>query len=803
MAQAVVIEIGVDDKGTPVLRQVSGELKNLEDQTKGAGDASRGAAGANKDLAASGRQVNPAMLAASAGVAALVAAAAGAAVAIKRVADEINASVEAFREQDEVNRALERSLRSAGASGAPLQAQLDAIGESIGQMAVDTNFGDEELSRMASTFLRVSGAANVTEGDLEMIADIAAGMGTSGQQAAQLFSQAMTDQLPTSLAKVTSLTREQIAAINGLEDPAERAAAAHDALSEAFGGAATDINALFRASKNLEDAQGDLRQAIGQVVAEGGILEPFIERATDALRAMEGWVNDNREALQRMVLNGIIGAIDAVDALIEQIQRFTPLLILVVEVVQQSVNGFRILGDSIMALMSLAAAFRRAMLRGVVDTFRNILDAAISVAEFLRRDIPPSVISARDSLNDMSDDLADGVNEELEKAGERMGSIVERAQDNAQALDRMRERTAAFRETLDGARGAADGLRASFEESLSAVGQVADEVDRVATGTGSGSGSGAGASDEQEERDERERLEREHRDTLAQIRLAALLEEDERLSAIMENEADRREAQWAFSQEQMTQAELDLEMATLEIDLRQRLQQVDLESHQQRMQAFAAENQARERAAELENQRRMATMQANQEMLGGLNAGISGLGSLAVSLANVRDLTLDTAEGTQSMATALSAATTLGGNLAGAITQDRKQMARIEAGINAAAAAGAFGLWASTGFTAAPFGVAFANHTLAAAQFGAIGGGGGGATRASGASAGGGTRTIREAQQVQQAGSGAPSSVTIINDLSGATLLEDSQTTARRLTDATRSSDANRYLAGRGIGGRG
>src|SRR5690554_934406 len=233
MAESVIIEIGVDDKGTPVLKKVTGELKELEDQTSSTGDASR-KLGADGNVATfSMGKMGPAALAAGAAVAGIAVAAAAAAAAVVGLYKGIDASIEAFREQDEVNRALERSLRRAGFAGESLRDEIDTIGESINRLAVETNFGDEELSRMASSFIKLSGQATATEKDLRLIADIAAETGQSGQAAAQLYAYALQGQLRPTLARTTALTEEQIIAINETEDSTERARLAQEALAEA------------------------------------------------------------------------------------------------------------------------------------------------------------------------------------------------------------------------------------------------------------------------------------------------------------------------------------------------------------------------------------------------------------------------------------------------------------------------------------------------------------------------------------------------------------------------------------------
>src|SRR5690554_3128182 len=310
MAEGVIIEIGVDDKGSSVITDVTNKMKALEDQTeKGAAandKSGKSAEGAGKGM---GKMAGAAKLAA-AGVAAAAAAAVAAAAALAGVVAVAVKGVDAYREQEEVNRALAQSFAASGLAGEEYTAALEETTAAIGALAKATNFGDEELSRMSSTFLRVSGESQVTQEQLGLIADMAVGMGVSAEQGAKLYAQAMKGDLPATLAKTTNLTRDQIAAINAMEDPTLRAAAANEALSAAFGGMASDIDPTYRAIKNLEDAKGDLLQKIGEVIVESGAFAPVIEGVANAFNGLEDWIESNKETIQNWIFDGVQVALE-------------------------------------------------------------------------------------------------------------------------------------------------------------------------------------------------------------------------------------------------------------------------------------------------------------------------------------------------------------------------------------------------------------------------------------------------------------------------------------------------------------
>lgn len=798
MADSVTIEINVDDDLTAVLSQISDSFDQLEQDTDNATNKSQQLTGANRDLTSSAQGISPQMMAAGAAMAGVAAAAAATGLAIRELWNRANQAIEAFREQDEVNRALERSLRRTGAAGEPLREELDLIGESIDYVASQTMLGDEELSRMASTFIDMSGQATATQQDLMLIADISKGMGTSGESAAQLYSNALAGQLQPQLARTTQLTREQIEAINDEDDATRRAELAQEALAAAYGGTASDVNDLFLASKNLEDAKGDLQQAVGQVLAESGAFSPVLEMIEERFRFLEDTIDDNREAIQLWIIDAVISTVEAIQGLIGRMMKLAPVFSLVVEYVQQVGRNFRIWVNFMQIVGRSIAIFGRTVQLGFINVLGVALNALISLNEFFGRDIPDGVQQASDTINDMGDTIKESVEEQLEKAGENVNKIRDNFRESAGAMDSIIERSAKISKGLQGAGNFADDLRDRLEQNREMIGQVADEADRVGEARAQPVVEEETLAAEESIMVDREALEQQHRDTIAAIRISALQEEDERLRVVMENHARRME----IEARELSDTEMRLALLENEIQLNQRLGQIDEEEHDRKLERIEEEERARQQARQAEIQAQEQILQNNQMLLGQLDQQVSGLGTLTASIRTLSEAGFDNAAAYQAMESAFSGMAQIGGSLAGIVTDDRQEAAKVEAAFNAAAAVGAFAAWASTGFTAGNLGVAFAQHGIAAAQFAAVAGGVGSASQPASRGGSGGSRGVRQVNQMSQMQEQEQRPIIINNNFSG-TFIEDSNVIARRVDGLVEQSAKNRFLAGRGREGRG
>lgn len=803
MAEGVLITIEVDDKGTPVIKQTTVDLEELNDETAKGGKAGDESAKGSKKASGGFKGMAGASKLAAAGVAAAAAAAVAATAAIAGLAAVAIKGVDAYREQEEVNRALRQSFAASGLAGEELSAALEQTNAAVANLAKATNFGDEQLLKMSSTFLKVSGESEVSQESLSLMADLAVGMGVSAEQGAKLYAQAMKGDLPTTLSRTTNLTRDQIAAINAMEDPTERAAAANEALSSAFGGMASNINPTYRAIKNLDDAQGDLLQKIGEVIVESGAFAPVIEGVANAFNGLEGWIEANKETLQGYIFDGVQIAIEWTLGLMDTLIKMGPVFGAVIPYVQQVGENFNILVSSIKIVARTALAFRSAVISGVVNVLDAVLEGIEKAAGFFGRELPAGLGETRKLLQGVATDMQEDVIAQLDAAGEETAKIGDAIQRSAENWGEMDVHTGKFVAMVNGARDAVDGIADRVAEARDNIGKTVQDAGKVGGGGGGGEGGGVADPNAQAEADAARQI--QLAEEVAAVRIRAIEAADAAEKVRLETQARVME----IEAQQLPAQQRRLELLRVEQAEEQELARIKQEAVMAEIAAAELEQKiADERTSDKE--REIAMIQArNAALFQGFDQVIPGIEKLGANLLNIRDLQWGTAEATEAAGKALSGMAEVGGTLADIITKDRKKAAAIEAAFNAAAAIGNFAAYAATGFTAQPLLLASVQHGIAAAQYAAIagggGGGGGGARRGGGGAGGssGGMRTSgRDAVTAEREAVGQRQQVFNVSyDFSGSTNLESSPQIQRRISDATRQSDLARFVAGDVRGG--
>lgn len=797
MAQDVIITIGVDDNGSPVIRQVTGDLEALNDETEKGGKAGDESAKGSDKASKGFKGMGGAAKLAAAGVAAAAAAAVAAGAAIAGVVAVAVKGVDAYREQEQVNRALEQQFMRAGLAGEELEAKLSSVRGTIGELSKSTNFGDEELNRMAASFVKITGDANVTSEQMGLLADIAHGMGVEGAEAAKIFARAMKGDLPMELSEATALTKEQVEAINAMKDPTERAAAAQAALADQFQGMASDIDPTYRAMKNLDDAQGDFLQKIGQVIVDSGAFAPVIEGMATALNQLEGFVEANKETIQGWIFDGVQTAVEWVIGLMDVLIKMGPVFGSVIPAVQQVGQNFMILIESIKTVARTALAFRAAVVSGIVETLDSVLAGVEAVAKYFGRDLPAGFSETRKSLQGVASDMQDEVVAQLDKAGESADKIRERIAQSAENWGKMDEHTGKFVAMVNVARGAVDGVADRIAEARA---NLADTTDDARGGGGGGGGDGGGVAASADGADAQAEAEMRLAEEVAAVRIQAAnaATEAERVNLETKAQLMELEAQALPPQQHL------LALMGIEKTQREELDRIRHEAVLSEIEDAEIQQEIAERRSEAMRKEIELIQQRNAEQVAGLNSILPGLESLAGGLMNVRDLQWGTTEATNAAVSAFSGLADVGGGIASIITKDRKKAAGIEAAFNAASAIGNFAAYAATGFTAQPLLIASIQHGIAAAQFAAVAGGAGGGGGAGGARRGassgdsGAMRTggRSDVAAEREAIGQRKQEINITYDFSGSTNLESAPAIERRLSDATRRSEQSKFIAG-------
>jgi hypothetical protein len=427
-AEQVVIIIRVkDDAATDALARAAEEAEHLGKASEGAGKATEEAGGKSDRWAT-------VLTGLSSGLELARSAAALAAQAITGVAGAISGAVEAYREQEGANRLLIESLSRAGLQGEALESRFDTLAAAAADFADRTAFGDEAIFAGLSKYIQLTGQAEVTTKDLSIILGIAARQQIEAKDAAELYAKAIKGDIG-SLIDLVAITKDQEAVLEAIPTSAGKAAAAQKLLAESYAGAAEGGNANFQSIKNLTDATGELTQKVGEVIVESGLFQAVLQPLTKALRLVEGMVEENKEGLQGLILDGLDMAIDAVQSFSITLAQNADFIAGVVTVVRLGVNAFRAMYDIIAAVNKVVFAFVTGALTGVVEGLSQLIRLAALAAEKVDEDLAVSLRGASAAAGEISERLAGLSLGALEGAADNIGDLGQVWENVGEALD--------------------------------------------------------------------------------------------------------------------------------------------------------------------------------------------------------------------------------------------------------------------------------------------------------------------------------------------------------------------------------
>lgn len=727
--------------------QYEGGMKGAEDATKKQGSASLETAGSTEKLTASTLAMHPAVIGVTAALGAMVAGLGAAIVAVKK-------ALEAWDEQATVNNEVEVSLRNLGFSAAEAREELGRLSSVAGELAGQTLFGDEAiLAAIASLNQWRTSAASASEvqAELNIALGVAQSLNMEAAQAAKEYARAAGGNVGAA-EKLLGLTEEQKKSLTELKDVSERAAIIQDLLREKFEGAAQAVDPYQLAMSRLNDAQGDLWQAFGQGIAQSGAFEPVLEVVTGALRELEGWVLANQDAVRDLAFRGVNAAIDGFDGLLGVLQFVSPAIVGLATYLELTKNWFGLVFDAVglvgRGLYTLGAQY----ISFVTGRLETLLGAFASVAEFVDDDFGAKLRSASAAMGEFSD-RAQGVAVEsfakmkadtLEAGGNIDGMI--------ESLANAPGRLAALNAGIENMRARVETLRAAMAN--------AQDSERSESGGGAGSARVANG-----------------REELKQAEAALKALEDETAALALRDELARRKLSILQEEDEMRRIQLEYEMALFELD------QQNLTAEEIVLGTLQAQYDLREKTLAIEEKRaaearRLADLQVKA----------------AADAAKAQDALKKQADATaRSQFSMWMGIGDLAADAFGGAIKSAGALAALRAVMFGAEAIGAL-VWGNF-VGAAAAGKAAAEHLAAAAMAGvsspgvSSASGGGGFTPSTGGGGSGSAReigqTIAEELNRQQ---GNLSSITIVNDWRGATLLEDTPAIERRLADAVRRS---------------
>lgn len=760
------------------IEDLGGKSEDASQGQKSLSQSSKGATGAMTKL-------NPAM---AAGAAAIAGVAAAAGLTAKAIFDVTNA---ASRHGQEV-------LRQANALGVSTEAFQ-------GYQYAFEQFGADGRD-VSDVFNTLTDRAQDAQDGMQSFQDDFALVGLSvddlrGKRPEQLF-----NTFAQSLADTEDVNKRNAAAVRILgDDMGNKLLPLLSQGEEGIKKFAEEASAMgtvmdAEALQNSEEFQRSLArmQALfeGVKLQIGSAFMPALTALFDAFQTIIGPVDSNTDAMETFAWDAVNVVVAGIGALLEVMNQLSPVFSGTITYVKVATQAWRVYFNAVSIVAKTIAGTLAKGLSNVLEALGALIDGAARAAEVLGLDMAESLREAADGVNGVQGAIDDFSSDALESAKSDFGDIGDSIGNIGEAIADLP--------------GLDEQLSGEIEEIIARVqnaqreitsarlsGGRAEEGQMPTAPGGGGGGSGQGeADDDAEEQAESEA----ERNEIAQIRIAALREENEITAARLEAEAQLRE----LALQDMTDAERRLERLRIEQSLEQNIESIRNDAAAAERERAREKEEAEKKELERLKQIRDAEHSATQAALGRFDASLSGLGQMASAANTLRqeqELNTKAVEATQAAFSGLAEA---GGSIASMITKDREDAAKIEAAFNAAAAIGSFAAYAASGFSAAPLGIAAVQHGIAAAQFAAIAGGAGaGSGSGAGTGARGSSGQSRTSGRPQMAGEmesperreRAPIRYEI--NMQGATLLEESPAVARDIRRAVESSESSSIRAGR------
>lgn len=602
MSGKVVIILDAKDEFSEELRALLEALGKADDETEQLADEQERATKTQRALT----------VATKAGATALgaVTLAAGlTAAAITGLLDAGQALLEDWREQEGVNTRLAQSLTRAGVKQDELAAKMAAYSAIAGQVAAETLFGDEAIFEGISKFIDLTGNAEVSTAQLNVILGIASDKKVEAGQAAELYAKALKGEVGP-LKDLTPLTKEQEAALNGMTNASERAKRVQEILAAQFGETARQVNPTFNAIKNLQDVTGDLRQAMGGLIDTSGAVPGILNPITSELRSLEAWIGKNDKQARLLTIAFLDGLVVAIDELLAAGAEGVKILLALWKGGELLSLGFsnatefvKQLGHGLVAFISGAAA---TALRKLEDLARDGAQLANLVGA---EDLAAKLQRGVDSLNKLRTSAESGVDKAFDGIAKSTAKVEANIDRGADALiefvelsDKVDKGLGAVRKTTSAIRDNLAKARKDVESGKISKTPVSEKTKPVTASTKKLDGVAAAA--------------KRHEQEIAKMQLAVLRETNERTRAKLELAVKLKEVE----HQKLTGAKKDLAVARAQLDYKKQLADLDTKLRKEtaagevarlELQALQATNE--ERRVALEYRAKLVALNA-QEM---------------------------------------------------------------------------------------------------------------------------------------------------------------------------------------------
>lgn len=604
MSQPVVIILNAQDEFSEELLKLIEQLGKTKEETEGVGKEQEEATRIQKAWTAATKGGALALggltLAAGLGVAAIT--------GLVKAGHQL---LEVWREQEAVNTGLTQALARAGVAQDELSDRVAAYSKVAGEAAATTMFGDEDVFRGLTTFINLTGQAEVSTSQLNVILGIASARKIDTAQASEIYGKALKGEVGP-LKDITSLTKEQEAELNSMTNTTARAARVQAILTAAFGGLAAEINPTFNAIKNLEDVTGDLQQAMGGMIDTSGALPAVLSPITAELRSLEAWIGKNERQSRLLVIAFLDGLVVAIDELVVAGAEGVKILIALEKGGELMALGFsnavefvKILGNGLIAFVTGAVA---GALKELEDLARdsaqlaNLIGAEELGAKLERgaRALTSMRTSAEGVIAEKFADIEKStakIDINISKGADALLEYVSAADKVDAGLVRVRKTTASIRAGLAKARKDVEAGKIS-KTPVTATGKGVKAQSAALSAAAAARKAAAQA--------------------LARLELKALKEQDAVKKAMFERDVALKQ----ISIQKLAGAQKELAVTKAQLDLAAKLKEINIKARQDAAGAQSADLQLKalvetnaERAVELEYRAKLIELNA-QEMTG-------------------------------------------------------------------------------------------------------------------------------------------------------------------------------------------
>ncbi len=248
---------------------------------------------------------------------------------------------------------LDRALRSANSSY--IEAG-EGIEEFAAQQQATTRFGDDETRAVLANLIQLTGDyGDHTLQAAQAVQDMAEGAQMPLNSASRLVSQAIAGNISSLTRYIPSLRGMKAETFAAME-ATERTAVVVDALNETFGGAATAIDPVAQKMANLRNTAGDIMEAFGDAVREGGVFEIVLDGLLETMTGLKTMIEDNADSIQNTFVVAMVAGV-----------RPAQFMLFTIKGLHQAIFSVVQLADPLMEVLKASAG-----VVGPVSLFRNI-----------------------------------------------------------------------------------------------------------------------------------------------------------------------------------------------------------------------------------------------------------------------------------------------------------------------------------------------------------------------------------------------------------------------------------------------